>query len=130
MKKSGRPTISANPRPFVLAPPLPIPIPSPTTGPLLLPAKKLLVGVLWVLLISLSLLSSPGRGELRVDSVRSSSCSASPWIHAAISLNLVESKEKPRIARRSRCVERAINAYTRLRPRAVGSGMRNMYAIV
>lgn len=75
--------------------------------------------------------AGPGLRSLARDiSARSSSASASPWIHAASSRKAVDKKEKVCMARRSRCVESAIRAYTRRRPRAFGSGMRKIYAVV
>lgn len=94
MKKSGRPTSSASPRALRLIPALP-------SGPRLLPDRNEDVGVLpWV----------AGLRSLARDSCFSSSASASPWIQAASSRKAVDRKEKVCIARRSRCVLRAMRA--------------------
>jgi hypothetical protein len=120
MKKSGSPTISASPRAFRL---MPANLPS---GPHFLPLRKALVGVLWLLLLLPFLSSLPLKRGLFAFSARSSSASARDWIHAARSRNAEDKYENVCIAARSRWVLSAIRAYTRRRPRALGSGIRNM----
>lgn len=99
MKKSGRPTISASPRARRLMPAFP-------SDPRLRPDRNELVGV-WPEEDA----AAPGLRSLARDiSARSSSASASPWIHAASSRKAVDRNEKVCMARRSRCVESAIRA--------------------